>query len=197
VLGTTAAAILVVVAIGLIVLPNRSGGGGSSPSKLVRSEISTIDPAALVPQLAELPVGSSVQSNSYVTNAQASQRNQTSLTFLRSSGREIGFDRDFNVPRYGDIDIEVVRFKSHAGMGKAYDYFLSLPGARGLNAVTFAGLGEHAALVTNSQAGFVEFMRGRYYAVITAVPATQNSLRYIHAMARRLDTRILHYGPSA
>jgi hypothetical protein len=142
-------------------------------------------------------VGSSVQSNSYVTNAQASQRNQTSLTFLRSSGREIGFDRDFNVPRYGDIDIEVVRFKSHAGMGKAYDYFLSLPGARGLNAVPFTGLGEHAALVTNSQAGFVEFMRGRYYAVITAVPATQNSLRYIHALARRLDTRILHYGPSA
>lgn len=197
VLWITTAAVLVAVAVGLIVLPNLSGHSASAPPKPITSEISTIDPAALVPQLAELPAGSSVQSNSYVTNAQASQRNQTSLTFLRSSGREIGFDRDFIVPRYGDIDIEVVRFKSHAGMGKAYNYFLSLPGARGLNAVPVTGLGEHAALVTNSQAGFVEFMRGRYYAVITAVPATQNSIRYIHALARRVDTRILHYGPSA
>jgi hypothetical protein len=196
-LGIAAAVILAVIAVTLIVVPNLPSHDRSSGSNPVRSEISTIDPAALVPRLADLPLGSSVQSNAYITTAQASQRNQTSLNFLRGAGREIGFDRDFRVPRYGDIDVEVVRFKSHAGMSRAYDYFLRLPGAQGLNAVPFSGVGEHAALVTSSQAGFVEFMRGRYYAVITTVPTTQSTLRYVHALARRLDTRILHYGPSA
>ena len=196
-LGVASAGLLLLVAVALIVLPGLSSHSSAPPKDTVRPEISTIDPAALVPQLADLPHGSSVQSNSYVTTNQASQNNHTSLTRLRTDGREIGFDRDFRVPRYGDIEIEVVRFRSHAGMGRAYDYFLTLPAARGLTAVPFNGLGEHAALVSTSQAAFVEFMRGRYYAVITTVPATQGALQYIHTLAHRLDRRILSYGASA
>ena len=52
-------------------------------------------------------------------------------------------------------------------------------------------------LFPSPQAGFVEFMRGRYYVVVTTVPVTQGALGYIHTLARRLDSRILHYGPSA
>ena len=191
------AVVLLLLAVALIVLPGLSGHSAVLHSSTVRSEISTIDPAALVPQLAELPQGSSVQSNTYVTTTQASHNNHTSLALLRSDGREIGFDRDFRVPTYGDIEIEVVRFRSHSGMRRAYDYFLTLPATRGLTAVPFAGIGEHAALVSTPQAAFVEFMRGRYYAVITTIPATQEALRYIHSLARRLDTRILTYGASA
>ncbi len=190
-------AIVAVAAVALILVPNLTHGNGPADFKLVRPEISTIDPQALVPALADLPSGSSVQSATYITNAQASQRNQTSLNFLRGAGREVGFDRDFLIPRYGDIEVEVVRFKSHAGMGKAYDYFLRLPHSLGLTARPFGGIGEHAALVTSPQAGFVEFMRGRYYVVVTTVPATQNTLGYIHTLARHVDSRILHYGPSA
>ena len=192
-----AVAIVAVAAVALIVVPNLSHRNSSADFKSVRPEVSTIDPRVLVPALGDLPSGSSVQSATYITNAQASQRNQTSLSFLQGAGREVGFDRDFLIPRYGDIEVEVVRFKSHAGMGKAYDYFLSLPESLGLTARPFGGLGEHAALVTSPLAGFVEFMRGRYYVVVTTVPATQNTLGYIHTLARRVDSRILHYGPSA
>lgn len=191
-----AVVLLSLVAVALIVLPNWAHHTQPSASRPFRPEISTIDPAALMPPLTDLPSGSSIQSNAYVTTAQASQRNQTSLTFLRGAGREIGFERDFHVPPFGDIDVEVVRFKSHAGMGKAYDYFLRLPGTQGLSAVPFGGVGEHAALVTNSQAGFVEFMRGRYYAVITTIPVNKNTLQYIHQLARRMDIRILNYRQS-
>lgn len=184
------------MAIALIVWPNRPGQGTASPG-IARPEVLTIDPAQLVPQLTELPAGSSVQSNTYISTAQSSRQNQISLKLLQSVGREIGFDRDFTVPQYGDIDIEVVRFKSHAGMGRAYTYFLGLPSAHGMTSVPVSGLGERAALVTNPQAGFVEFMRGRYYAVITTIPATHSTLAYIHRLASRLDDRILHYGPSA
>jgi hypothetical protein len=192
-----AGGILAVVALVLIAWPGRSGHTPSSSSRVFKPEVSTIDPAALVPQLADLPAGSSVQSDAYVTTGQASKRNQTSLAILRSTGREIGFERDFQIPSLGEIDIEVVRFKSHVGMGQAYAYFLRLPSAQGLDAVPFRGLGERAALVASSQAGFVEFMRGRYYAVITTVPATKTSLRYIHKVAQELDFRILHYQRSA
>jgi hypothetical protein len=189
--------ILAVVAVALIVWPGRSNHTPSPSTRAFIPEISTIDPAALVPQLADLPAGSSVQSHAYVTTGQASQRNQTSLHILRSTGREIGFERDFQVPGLGEIDVEVVRFRSHVGMRQAYAYFLRLPSAQGLDAVPFSGLGERAALVASSQAGFVEFMRGRYYAVITTVPATKTSLRYIRKVAHGLDIRILHYQPSA
>lgn len=189
--------IMALAAVAFIVIPNLPHQNRSGALRLVRPETSTIDPQALVPAVADLPSGSLLQSGSYITNVQASQRNQTSLSFLRGAGREVGFDRDFLIPRYGDIEVEVVRFKSHAGMGKAYDYFLGLPHLLGLTARPFRGLGEHAALVTSPQAGFVEFMRGRYYVVVTTVPATQSALGYIHTLARRVDSRILHYGPSA
>ena len=192
-----AGAILAVVALVLIVWPGLSSHTLSPSSRTFKPEISTIDPAALVPQLADLPAGSSMQSDAYVSTGQASQRNQTSLHILRSTGREIGFERDFQIPGLGEIDIEVVRFKSHVGMGQAYAYFLRLPGAQGLDAVPLRGLGERAALVASSQAGFVEFMRGRYYAVVTTVPATKTSLRYIRKVAQELDIRILHYQRSA
>jgi hypothetical protein len=132
-----------------------------------------------------------------VSNEQAARRNNTSLAVLRNTGREIGFERDFLVPRYADIEVDVVRFRSHDGMGKAYAYFLGLPDAQGLHATVFRGLGERAALVTTPEAGFVEFMRGRYYAVITTVPLTQSTLNTIGGLARRLDRRILHYQPNA
>src|SRR5579872_333958 len=90
-----AAVVVAVVAVALIVVPNLSHGNGSADFKSVRPEVSTIDPRVLVPALTDLPSGSSVQSATYISNAQASQRNQTSLSFLKGTGREVGFDRDF------------------------------------------------------------------------------------------------------
>ncbi|HEX6506936.1 MAG TPA: hypothetical protein VF221_04820 [Chloroflexota bacterium] len=194
-----AAAFLVLAAVGLIILPNlfRAAGSKAGSSKPVHSEISTIDPAALMPKLTDLPQGASIQSNTYVTTAQAAKRNNTSLALLKQTGREIGYDRDFLVPQNGDIDVEVVRFKSHAGMGRAYRYFLGLPNGQGLRETVFRGLGERAALVIGAQAGFVEFMRGRYYAVVTTVPLTRTTLNTIGAIARQLDSRISHYQSGA
>lgn len=196
-LEIVAGALAAMAAIVLIVWPSRPGQGAAAPPGIIAPDVTKIDPKDLMPQLAELPAGTTIQSDSYITTVQSSQRNHVSLAVLQRTGREIGFDRDFSIPQYGIIQVEVVRFKTHAGMSAAYKYFLTLPASQGLTGSPFPGVGERAQLVNAQVAAFVEFIRGRYYAVITTIPASKAALLYLNALAHRLDSRIQHYGTSA
>lgn len=161
------------------------------------SELATIDPSVLVPAARDLPRGTRLQSGTYVSTGQAARSNGTSLQVLQRTGREIGFERDFLVPKYGDIDVEIVRFRTHEGMKQAYSYFLTLPAARGLpNPVRTEGVGERAALVMAEGGAFLEFMRGRYYVVVTTVPAARGTLDFVARLSRALDERIRTYAHS-
>jgi hypothetical protein len=162
------------------------------------SELSTVDPRAFVPTVKELPRGTTLSSFAYISTEQASQRNSIPLTLLRRTGREIGYDRDFQVPRYGDIEVEAVRFRTHDGMTRAYSYFLTMvPKANVPPPMVLSGVGERGTLVLIEGGAFVEFMRGRYYVVITTVPATPRTVVFIEGLARTMDRWIRTFSASA
>jgi hypothetical protein len=109
---------------------------------------------------------------------------------MRSTGREIGFDSDFLVPAYGDVEVEVVRYRTLQGLRRAYSYFLQLPARHDLRAVPLRSLGEQAALVVGIGAAYIEFRRDRYYVVVTVVPPTGSSLSFITQVSKSVDRRI-------
>jgi hypothetical protein len=173
------------------VVPNIRAHSRHQAPRAITSEISTIDPRSLAPNLTDLPFGTRFQFDRYVTTPDAARRNGTSLFVLQSTGREIGFDRDFFVPGYGDIEIDIVRFRTHQGVSRAYSYFLTLPAAHGLaDPIRTLGMGERAAIEITSDAAFLEFMRGRYYVVITSVPGGRANLDLIGKLSRAVDERI-------
>jgi hypothetical protein len=155
------------------------------------------DPMQFVPTVHDLPNGTRLYSHRYISTESAAKNNGTPLALLRRVGREIGYDRDFVVPAYGDIEIEVVRYKTHQGLSEAYDYFLKLPQRQGLRAVPMSRLGEKAALVVGNSVVFIEFRRERYYVVVTAVPATGASVNFITQVSKNVDRRIREYRASA
>lgn len=191
----TAVLFLLVAAVAMIVVPNLHTGSATTRSAHDAAE-SAVDPRLLVPQIADLPQGTALSSYSYVTTQQAAQRNDTPLSLLRQFGREIGYTRDFQVPHYGDIEVDVVRYRTRDGLARAYAYFLALPARLGTRPIHFRGLGQDAALVVTPSGGFVEFVRGRYYAVVTAVPITGDSLKLIGQLSKQVDRRILTYRTS-
>jgi len=185
--------LLLAAAITSIVLPSlRSASSPGTPHR-ADAEFSAIDPRLLVPQAADLPRGTSVSSFAYVSSAQAARRNDTPLPVLQQFGREIGYTRDFQVPRYGDIEVDVVRYRTIGGLARAYAYFLGLPARVGSHPVSLRGLGDRASLVLAGVAGFVEFRRGRYYIVITAVPITAATLTFIGRLSKQVDRNIRTY----
>ena len=187
--------LLLLAAVAMIVLPSLRARSSVARSNL-DAAATAVDPRLLVPQVADLPQGTALNSYSYVTTSQAATRNDTPLPLLRQFGREIGYTRDFQVPRYGDIEVDVVRYRTSDGLARAYAYFLCLPARVGTRPIRFRGLGQDAALVVTPSAGFVEFVRGRYYAVITAVPITGDSLRFIGQLSKQVDQRIRSYRTS-
>jgi hypothetical protein len=181
---------VVLVAISLIVVPSLGLHARHTPQG-TEVDLRTIDPQSLVPTITDLPRGTRLQTQAYVSTVQAAQRNGTSLALLRHTGREVGFTRDFLVPQHGDIEVEVVRFHTHPGLMKGYAYFLTLPASRGLpDPVRAEGIGERAAVVATSTAAFVEFMRGRYYVVVTAIPGGPANLTFIGRLAHAVDQHV-------
>lgn len=192
-----ACVVIVLAAVGFIVVPNIGARSPSQTPREITSDISTIDPRALAPAVKEFPAGTRLQSDRYVSTPDAARRNGTSLLFLQSAGREIGFDRDFVVPGHGDIEVDIVRFRTREGMVRAYSYFLTLPAAHGLaDPVRTVGMGERAAMVITADAAFLEFMRGRYYVVVTSVPGGRANLDLIGKLSEAVDKRILTFGLS-
>jgi hypothetical protein len=161
-------------------------------------DLTTIDPQDLVPTLGDFPPGTTLSTFMYVSTAQASRRNGIPLSVLHRTGREIGYDRDFQVPGYGDIEVETVRFRTHSGMARAYSYFMTMvPHTTVPAPATVRGVGERSAIALIEGGGFVEFMRGRYYVVISAVPATTRAVALIESLAHLVDRRIRTYSASA
>lgn len=190
--------IIALVAVAFIVVPNFGARSASQAPRAITSEVSTIDPRALAPAVKDLPAGTHLQSDRYVSTPDAARRNGTSLLFLQSAGREIGFNRDFLVPGHGDVEVDIVRFRTHQGMVRAYSYFLTLPAAHGLaDPIRAVGMGERAGVVITADAAFLEFMRGRYYVVVTSVPGGRANLDLIGKLSKAVDKRILTYGVSA
>lgn len=185
-----AGSVVVAVAVTLIVAPAFNVTGNATPG--VPS--STVDPAALVMPLAQLPARSVRLRERYISTRQASRNNGTSETILRQTGRQIGFERDYRIPRLGEFDIEVVRFRTSRGLNRAYDYFLTLPATRNLRSMPFRGAGERADMVVTPVVAFVELKRGRFYVVMTAQRVSAASLNYLSALARRQDRRIQMLG---
>jgi hypothetical protein len=193
-----ACVLLALAAVAFIVVPNFGLHSRNPAPREITSELSTFDPRALAPAVKELPVGTRLQFDRYVSTPDAARRNGTSLLFLESAGREIGFDRDFLVPGHGDIEVDIVRFRTHHGMVRAYSYFLTLPAAHGLaDPIRAVGMGERAGVVITPDAAFLEFMRGRYYVVVTSVPGGRANLDLIGKLSKAVDKRILTYGLSA
>jgi hypothetical protein len=91
----------------------------------------------------------------------------------------------------------VVRYKTQVGLTHAYSYFLKMPAQQGLRAVPMNRLGEKATLVVGNGGGFIEFRRGRFYVVVTAVPMTGSSLHFISQISQRVDRQIRDYHSSA
>jgi hypothetical protein len=190
--------LLALMAGAFIVVPNFGAHSRSETTRGITSEVSTIDPRSLAPGLKDLPVGTRLQLDRYVSTPDAARRNGTSLLFLESTGREIGFDRDFLVPEHGDVEVDIVRFRTHQGMVRAYSYFLTLPAAHGLaDPIRTVGMGERAGVVITTDAAFLEFMRGRYYVVVTSVPGGRANLDLIGKLSKAVDRRILTFGLSA
>jgi hypothetical protein len=197
-LRTVAAACGIVAAVLMVALPSFLAAHPSRPVLPLAADLTAIDPQSLVPAVADLPVGTLEESHAYVTTTQAARINGTSLALLQQTGREIGFDRDFKVPRFGDVEVEVVRFRTHAGMSRAYSYFLTLASAQGLpNPSRLDGIGERGAVVVTPEAAFIEFMRGRYYTVVTTVPGGRENVDLIGRVSHKVDQRILRYGARA
>lgn len=189
--------VLATVAGALLLISRATAHPRSSPAAL-SSELSTFDPRTVIPTANQLPNGTMLSSFSYISTEQASHRNGIPIGLLRRAGREIGYDRDFQVPRYGDVEIEAVRFRTHGGMIRAYSYFLTMvPSANVPPPITLQGVGERGTLVLIEGGAFVEFMRGRYYVVITTVPATPRAVVFIEGLARSLDRRIRTFAARA
>jgi hypothetical protein len=129
----------------------------------------------------------------YISTHQAASTNGTNEQFLLNTGREIGYERDYNVPGLGEFDIEVVRFRSPVGLSRAYNYFMTLPATQNLVARPYRAVGEKAAVVVTSQVAFIELKRGRYYAVLTALPVSTKSLDYLSTLSKLVDGRIVRY----
>ena len=184
-------AALALAAIVLIILPATRHGGVATPGLLAA------DPEIFVPRAQDLPIGTQMSSHNSVLTESAVKNNGTPLGLLRRTGREIGYDGDFLVPAYGDIEVEVVRYRTHRGLSQAYDYFLKMPAERGLRAVPVNRLGEQAVLVVGNGGVFIEFLRDRYYVVVTAVPATGPSLKFISQLSQSVDRPIRDFDASA
>lgn len=196
-LRLVALVVVLAAAVVMIVLPSLSPKASSRSARQVDAEFSAIDPRAFAPQPIDLPNGTQLNSSSYISTLEAAKRNGTSLAVLQGTGREIGFSRDFQVPRYGDIEVEVVRFRTSSGLARAYKYFLTLPSRQNLRAVPFEGIGERAAMVVSPEAAFVEFVRGRYYVVVTSVPMSGTNLNLIGHISKQVDDRIRSYHQNA
>jgi hypothetical protein len=189
-----AAAVVIVVAALLIVLPALRGSGDRAA--VLRPELTALDPASLVPHLGDMPPGSERLAAHYINNRQAAKANNTDLAYLHKTGRQLGYERDFKVPKLGEYDVEVVRFSSKSGLAQAYTYFLSLASNQHLTPAHVPGLGENAVEVLFVGGAFIEMKRGRYYSVISAFGSSPHSLAYLKTLAHRTDERIRTYRAS-